>query len=44
VRTRKPPVSTVEHGRDSLLACILVREAVNRGGEVTLEELTRHSL
>jgi myo-inositol 2-dehydrogenase/D-chiro-inositol 1-dehydrogenase len=39
VRTRKPPVSTVEHGRDSALACLLVREAVNRGGEVTLEEL-----
>jgi predicted dehydrogenase len=44
VRTRKPPVSTVEHGRDSLLACILVREAVNRGGEVTLEELTQRPL
>jgi predicted dehydrogenase len=40
VRTRKPSASTVEHGRDSVLACLLVREAVNRGGEVTMEELT----
>lgn len=40
VRTRKPPVSTVEQGRDSVLACLLVREAVNRGGEVTMDELT----
>jgi myo-inositol 2-dehydrogenase / D-chiro-inositol 1-dehydrogenase len=39
VRTRKPPVSTVEQGRDSVLACLLVREAVYRGGEVTMEEL-----
>ncbi len=39
VRTRKPPVSTVEHGRDSVLACLLVRESVYREGTVTMEEL-----
>lgn len=40
VRHRTPPVSTAEHGRDSALACLLVREAVYRGGTVTMEELT----
>jgi predicted dehydrogenase len=40
VRTRKPPVSTVEHGRDAVLACLLVREAVYRNGVVTMQELT----
>ena len=39
VRTRKPPVATVEHGRDSVLACTLVREAVYQGQIVTLEML-----
>jgi predicted dehydrogenase len=39
VRTRKPPVSTVEQGRDAVLACLLVREAVRRGGVVTMEEV-----
>lgn len=39
VRTRKAPVATVEHGRDAVLACLLVREAVYRRGEVTMEEL-----
>jgi predicted dehydrogenase len=39
VRTRKPPVSTVEQGRDAVLACLLVREAVYRQGTVTMEEL-----
>jgi predicted dehydrogenase len=39
VRDRKPPISTVEHGRDAVLACLLVRAAVERGGVVTLEEL-----
>lgn len=41
VRTRKPPVATVEHGRDAVLACLLVREAVRRGGVVTMEELKK---
>jgi myo-inositol 2-dehydrogenase / D-chiro-inositol 1-dehydrogenase len=40
VRTRKPPVAGVAEGRDSVLACILVREAVYRRGVVTMEELT----
>lgn len=39
VRTRRPPVATVEHGRDSVLACLLVRAAVEREGMVTIEEL-----
>jgi len=41
VRTRKPPVSTAAHGRDAVLACLLVRAAVERGGEVTMGELTK---
>jgi myo-inositol 2-dehydrogenase/D-chiro-inositol 1-dehydrogenase len=40
VRTRSAPVATVEHGRASVLTCLLVREAVYRGGEVTMKELT----
>jgi predicted dehydrogenase len=40
VRTRKPPVASVEHGRDAVLACLLVREAVYREGVVTMAELT----
>jgi predicted dehydrogenase len=40
VRTRKPPVATARHGRDAVLSCLLVREAVYRGGTVTMEELT----
>lgn len=39
VRTRKPSVSTVEQGRDAVLACLLVREAVYRQGVVTMQEL-----
>ena len=39
VRTRKPPVSTAEQGRDAVLACLLVREAVYRQGVITMEEL-----
>jgi myo-inositol 2-dehydrogenase / D-chiro-inositol 1-dehydrogenase len=39
VRTRRPPVATAEQGRDAVLACLLVREAVYRGGEVTMREL-----
>jgi predicted dehydrogenase len=44
VATRKPPISTVEHGRDSVLACLLVREAVRRGGVVTMEEVIEKGL
>ena len=40
VRTRKPPVAGVAEGRDAVLACILVREAVYRQGVVTMMELT----
>lgn len=43
VRTRKPPVAGVAEGRDAVLACILVREAVYRQGVVTMEELTNHA-
>lgn len=39
VRTRTAPVANARHGRDAVLACLLVREAVNRGGVVTLAEL-----
>jgi myo-inositol 2-dehydrogenase/D-chiro-inositol 1-dehydrogenase len=39
VHTRNRPVATVEHGRDAVLSCLLVREAVYRRGEVTMEEL-----
>jgi predicted dehydrogenase len=39
VRTRRPPVSTVENGRDALLCCLLMREAVYRRSMVTLKEL-----
>ena len=40
VRTRSAPVGNVEHGRAAVLTCLLVREAVYRGGEVTMKELT----
>lgn len=43
VRTRSQPVSTAENGRDAVLACLLVREAVYRGGQVTMQELTQPS-
>ena len=39
IRTRKAPVSGVEEGRNAVLACLLVREAVYRGGVVTMDEL-----
>ena len=39
VRTRTAPISNVEHGRNAVLACMLVREAVYRGGAVTIDEL-----
>ncbi|MFM8273224.1 MAG: Gfo/Idh/MocA family protein [Gemmata sp.] len=39
VRDRKPPVATVEHGRDAVLACLLVREAVYQKKPVTMKEL-----
>ncbi len=39
VRTRRPPVATSSHGRDAVLCCLLVREAVYRGGEATMDEL-----
>ena len=41
VRTRSAPVATIEQGRDAVLVCLLVRAAVYRGGEVTMQELTR---
>ncbi|MDY3556445.1 Gfo/Idh/MocA family oxidoreductase [Gemmata sp. JC717] len=39
VRTRKAPVATVEHGRDAVLACLLVREAVYQKKPITMKEL-----
>ncbi len=39
VRTRSAPVATAENGRDAVLSCLLVREAVYRGGVVTMHEL-----
>lgn len=44
VRTRQAPISTVEHGRDSVLSCLLVREAVRRNGVVTMEEVIEQGL
>jgi predicted dehydrogenase len=39
VRTRKPPVATVEQARDAVLTCLLVREAVYRRKVVSLRDL-----
>ncbi len=39
VRTRSAPVATAAQGRDAVLTCLLVREAVYRGGVVTMDEL-----
>ena len=39
VKTRKAPVANVEHGRDAVLACLLVREAVYQKKPVTMKEL-----
>lgn len=39
VRTRKPSIATVIEGRNAVLACLLVREAVYKGGVVTMKEL-----
>jgi predicted dehydrogenase len=39
VRDRKPPVCRVEHGRDAVLACLLVREALDSKRVATMKEL-----
>lgn len=39
VRTRKPPVCRAEHGRDAVLACLLVREALDAKRVATMKEL-----
>ena len=39
VRSRKPPVCRVEHGRDAVLACLLVREALDAKRVATMKEL-----
>jgi predicted dehydrogenase len=39
VRSRKPPVCRVEHGRDAVLACLLVREALDSRRVATMKEL-----
>lgn len=39
VRTRNPPVANVDHGRDAVLSCLLVREAVYTGRVVTMDEI-----
>ena len=40
VRTRKKPAAGAEQGRESLLACLLVREAVYRRQPVTMKQIT----
>jgi myo-inositol 2-dehydrogenase / D-chiro-inositol 1-dehydrogenase len=40
VRTRSEPVCTVEHGRDAVLTCLLVRAAVESQTVATMERLT----
>ncbi len=39
VKDRSKPVSTVENGRDAVLSCLLVREAVYRQKVLTMKEL-----
>ncbi|MBL8890280.1 MAG: Gfo/Idh/MocA family oxidoreductase [Planctomycetaceae bacterium] len=39
VRERSQPVATLAHARDALLACLLMREAVERGTAVTLKDI-----
>lgn len=39
VQTRRPPAATAVQGRDAVLACLLVREAVYRSGPVTPQDL-----
>ncbi len=39
VRSRKAPVCRVEHGRDAVLACLLVREALDSKRVATMKEL-----
>ncbi len=39
VRNRKPTVCRVEHGRDAVLACLLVREALDGKRVATMKEL-----
>lgn len=41
VRTRNPSVATAAEGRDAVLACLLVREAVYREGVASMEEIRR---
>ncbi len=39
VRDRSQPVATLAHARAALLACLLMREAVDRGTAVTLKDI-----
>ena len=39
VRTRQAPVATVDHGKDAVLACLLVRKAVYERRAVTMKEV-----
>jgi len=39
VKSRKAPVATVEFGRDAVLTCLLVREAVYQKKPITMKEL-----
>jgi len=39
VRTRRRPAATVAHGRDAVLACLLVRQAVYTNDVVRMSEL-----
>jgi len=43
VRTRSKPIATVENGRDAVMCCLLLREAVYSKQAVTLETLKKNS-
>jgi myo-inositol 2-dehydrogenase/D-chiro-inositol 1-dehydrogenase len=40
IRSRQAPIAGVENGRDAVLACLIVREAVSSGKPVTMKEIT----
>lgn len=43
IRESKPPIATVEHGRNAVLSCLLVRKAVYSGEVVKMEDLRRRA-
>jgi predicted dehydrogenase len=40
IKTRQAPIAGVNNGRDAVLACLLMREAVYAGKPVTMKEIT----